>query len=139
MDVAHDDVLILHEDILDENEEDVKDLLKTLKHEKVNLFDVVTREVRLENDPNWGMSAIHRAAAVGNTSILALLLHGAQEVDINSGLVHQGLTALHLAAAEGHTPMVNYLASNGAMVNAADTLGRCFILYQSLGVTPTKI
>ena len=63
-----------------------------------------------------GMTAIHRAAAVGNTSVLNMLINFYPEVDLSIRICKNYLTPLHLAAAEGQTPMVSFLAANGAKV-----------------------
>ena len=63
-----------------------------------------------------GMTAVHRAAAVGNTSVLGILINFNPEVDLSIRICKNHLTPLHLAAAEGQTPMASFLAANGAKV-----------------------
>ncbi len=74
-----------------------------------------------EHDLYAGMTALHRAAAVGNTSVLrTLLAHLPAEAEtddvLNVRVTCNALTPLHLAAAEGHTAMASFLAANGAKV-----------------------
>ena len=75
-------------------------------------------------DASWGMSVIHRAAAVGNTSILEILMNADPSSDLNRGVAANNLAPIHLAAWEGHTHMVSYLAANGANVNVTDARER---------------
>ncbi len=121
-----DDFVVLHEDIQEGNEEGVKEILGDFKEDGLDICELCCREVRLADcDPaDWGMSAIHRAAATGSTSILALLLHATPGLDLNMRVKLNGLTPLHLATAEGQTAMVSYLAANGADVNIQDFHGR---------------
>lgn len=62
------------------------------------------------------MTALHRAAAVGSTNILRMLISACPDVDLSVRISRNLLTPLHLAAAEGQTPMVSFLAANGAKV-----------------------
>ena len=75
-----------------------------------------------------GMTVLHRVAVVGSVSILEALLDAAQSrnlLDIKRQV--SGETPLHIASANGRTALVNYLASNGADVNAGDAVGRSAI------------
>ena len=121
-----DDILVFHEDIQEENEEGVKEILHDFQADGLPIKELLTREVRLSDcdPPEWGMSAVHRAAAVGSTSILGLLLQAEPNLDLNLRVALNKLTPLHLATSEGQTAMVSYLAANGANVDAQDCYGR---------------
>ena len=65
------DLVTLHEDILEENEEGVKEILSDFADDGLPIVDLVSREMSLgAGDPDFSMTAIHRAAAVGATSVL---------------------------------------------------------------------
>ena len=64
------DLITLHEDILEENEEGVKEILGDFATEGLNVYALVNKEINLgPNDPDFDMTAVHRAAAVGSTSV----------------------------------------------------------------------
>ncbi len=65
------------------------------------------------------MTAIHRCAAVGNTSVLSLLINAFADIDLSIPVTRNHLSPLHLAAAEGQTPMASFLAANGAKVGSS--------------------
>ena len=54
-----DDLLTLHEDILDENEEGVKEILSDFQKEGLSILELCSKETRLpESDPEWGKQEI---------------------------------------------------------------------------------
>ena len=61
-----------------------------------------------------GRTALHQAAAVGNVSVLKLLMAHGAEVDAKNS---SGETALHLAARFGHLGAAKYLISVHASIN----------------------
>ena len=151
-DEMSEDFIVFHEDIQEENEEGVKEILSDYQGDGLDVIrDLCIREIRLGDcdPPEWGMSAVHRAAAVGNTSILELLLNAAHGLNLNLRVKHNGLSPLHLATAEGQTAMVSYLAANGADIDAQDKYGRSAMhlvaerdhrdLAQILGVKGVKV
>ncbi len=57
MDDLEDDFLTLHEDILEENEEGIREILGDFKENETVLLQLCTREVRIQDcDPEWGES-----------------------------------------------------------------------------------
>lgn len=71
-----------------------------------------------------GWSPLHIAAAVGNISILALLMAHNPQPDVNLATA-AGATALHMAVSKGHGDIVHELiATYKCSVRAKDKMGR---------------
>ena len=122
------DLLQLHEDILEQNEEGVRKLMKEVYEEGTqSILGLIHKEAQIEplaeDHPlnRIPLSALHRAALVGSTAILGLLIGIDNEVDRNLALTFKQYTPLHVAACAGVTPAVSYLAANGANLNQRDS------------------
>lgn len=128
----NDDLLDLHEAILDENADDVKAVIGRWQASGLHVPELLHKEIELvpeEEDHKLNrlpLSALHRAALSDTESILSFLLTCQDDENVNPNLrlLNDGFTPLHVSAMAGSTVTANYLASNGACVTACDVYGR---------------
>ena len=67
----------------------------------------------------WGSTSLVRAALVGNTNMVGILLDLGAPVN---GVDKRGYMALHAAASAGHVDTVRLLLERGADINARGTV-----------------
>lgn len=126
------DLLDLHEAILDENTDDVKSVIKRWQERGFHIPELLHKEIELEPTEEdhklnrLPLSALHRAALSNTESIISFLLTCQDDGSINPNLrlSRDGFTPLHISALAGSTVTANYLASNGACVTSCDVYGR---------------
>lgn len=128
--VTERDLNDLHEDILDENEENVRHLLREIVEDGLSVCELCHTELQVEplaeDHPlnRQSLSALHRAALLDSNSILTVLLSSDPGIDANLSLKASGYTPLHVASLAGIPATASYLAFNGAKVNVKDKKGR---------------
>lgn len=128
----NEDLLDLHEAILDENADDVKAVIGRWQASGLHVPELLHKEIELEpaeEDHKLNrlpLSALHRAALSDTESILSFLLTCQDDDNVNPNLPlsKDGFTPLHVSAMAGSTVTANYLASNGACVTSCDVFGR---------------
>ncbi len=118
------DLLDLHEDILEQSEDGVRELIQEFHDDPDSLKRLLMTEVELEpaeEDHELNrlpLTSIHRAALLETEVILSVLVHAHPEVGVDAQLKRNGYTPLHVATVGNVMPTLNYLTTNGACVNA---------------------
>ena len=129
-DITQEDVLQLHEDILENNEDSIRQLLKEFREDDIPTTELCSQEIEIEPLPDdhqlngIALTAIHRAALQESSCILSLLIGSSSDIDLDVSLKSNGYAPLHVASNAGMASAVNFLAANGACVNALDSRGR---------------
>ena len=101
-------ILDLHDAILSEDIKDMEELFADAEECGYNVTDLCVNEVLWEEeDPDYPISAVHRAAIAGSTLVLSKLAGFVHELDFNQVVSSTGETPLHFASRFGKCPMVS--------------------------------
>ncbi len=105
-----------------------------LDHPEIARYILATLPVNINNQNNYGNTALHQAARDGKSNLVQQLLQKKATVNIAN---RKGITPLALAAKAGKNDIVQILLQHGANVHAIDVNGNT-VLHYALSTKPDE-